>query len=124
MKIRLDKLLVDRALAQSRERAQALILAGRVLVNEQRIDKPGAPVPDDATLRMLGDDLRFVSRGGLKLEAALASWNLSVEGLACADIGASTGGLRIACCSTALRPSLRWTPAMARSRTSFVLIPA
>ena len=92
MKIRLDKLLVDRALAASRERAQALILAGRVLVNEQRVDKPGTSVADDATLRMLGEDLRYVSRGGLKLEHALTTWAISVEGLACADIGASTGG--------------------------------
>jgi 23S rRNA (cytidine1920-2'-O)/16S rRNA (cytidine1409-2'-O)-methyltransferase len=92
MKLRLDKLLVDRSLAASRERAQALILAGRVLVDEQRIDKPGTSVADTVTLRLLGDDLRYVSRGGLKLEAALTTWNISVEGRACADIGASTGG--------------------------------
>ena len=92
MKLRLDKLLVDRSLAASRERAQALILAGRVLVDEQRIDKPGTAVSGDATVRMLGADLRYVSRGGLKLESALATWSISVEGLACADIGASTGG--------------------------------
>jgi len=92
MKLRLDKLLVDRGLAASRERAQALILAGRVLVDEQRVDKPGVAVSSEAVLRMLGDDLRYVSRGGLKLEAALKSWSISVEGLACADIGASTGG--------------------------------
>ena len=92
MKLRLDKLLVDRALAASRERAQALILAGRVLVNEQRVDKPGTAVAEDATVRMLGNDLRYVSRGGLKLEHALTVWKISVAGLACADIGASTGG--------------------------------
>jgi len=92
MKLRLDKLLVDRSLAASRERAQAMIIAGRVLVNEQRVDKSGASVSDDATIRLLGDDLRYVSRGGLKLEAALTTWSISVEGLACADIGASTGG--------------------------------
>jgi len=91
-KQRLDKLLVERGLAQSRERAQALILAGRVLVNEQRVDKPGSSVPDDAAVRMLGDDLRYVGRGGLKLEGALTIWGISVEGLACTDIGASTGG--------------------------------
>ena len=91
-KLRLDKLLVDRQLAASRERAQALILAGRVLVHEQKVDKPGAPTEDDAPIRLLGDDLRYVSRGGLKLEGALKAWNISVEGLACADIGASTGG--------------------------------
>jgi 23S rRNA (cytidine1920-2'-O)/16S rRNA (cytidine1409-2'-O)-methyltransferase len=88
----LDKLLVDRSLAASRERAQALILAGRVLVDEQRVDKPGTAVAEDAVIRMLGDDLKYVSRGGLKLEAALTAWSISVDGLACADIGASTGG--------------------------------
>jgi 23S rRNA (cytidine1920-2'-O)/16S rRNA (cytidine1409-2'-O)-methyltransferase len=92
MKLRLDKLLVDRSLAASRERAQAMIIAGRVLVDEQRIDKSGASVSDTAVIRLLGDDLRYVSRGGLKLEAALNTWAISVEGLACADIGASTGG--------------------------------
>jgi 23S rRNA (cytidine1920-2'-O)/16S rRNA (cytidine1409-2'-O)-methyltransferase len=92
MKIRLDKLLVERGLAASRERAQALILAGRVLVAEQRVDKPGTPVGEDAVLRMTGDDLRYVSRGGLKLEHALTTWGIDVTGFACADIGASTGG--------------------------------
>ena len=71
-KTRLDKLLLERGLAGSRERAQALVLAGRVLVNEQKIDKPGAAVSVDAVVRMLGGDLRYVSRGGLKLETTLA----------------------------------------------------
>jgi len=92
MKTRLDKLLVDRALAQSRERAQALILAGRVMVDEQKVEKPGTPVDDESVLRLLGDDLKFVGRGGLKLERALDHWAIDVSGLACADIGASTGG--------------------------------
>ena len=92
MKIRLDKLLVDRGHAASRERAQALILAGRVLVNEQKVDKPGVQVGEDAELRLLGEDLRYVSRGGLKLEHALKTWSIDVTGLACADVGASTGG--------------------------------
>ncbi len=91
-KVRLDKLLVERGLAASRERAQALILAGRVLVNEQRVDKPGAPVAAECTLRLLGEDLRFVSRGGLKLEGALQTWGIDLRGRHCADIGASTGG--------------------------------
>lgn len=91
-KIRLDKLLVEQGLAASRERAQALVLAGRVLVDEQRVDKPGAPVAPDAAIRMLGQDLRYVSRGGLKLEGALRAWGINVKGLHCADIGASTGG--------------------------------
>jgi 23S rRNA (cytidine1920-2'-O)/16S rRNA (cytidine1409-2'-O)-methyltransferase len=92
MKIRLDKALVERGLAQSRERAQALILAGRVLVAEQKVEKPGTPVAEDAALRVLGDDMRYVSRGGLKLERALEYWGISVEGRACLDVGASTGG--------------------------------
>jgi 23S rRNA (cytidine1920-2'-O)/16S rRNA (cytidine1409-2'-O)-methyltransferase len=92
MKTRLDRLLVERGLAPTRERAQALILAGRVLVAEQKLDKPGHPVPYDASIRLLGDDLRYVSRGGLKLEAALAHWNINLEGRFCLDVGASTGG--------------------------------
>ena len=92
MKIRLDKLLVDQGHAASRERAQALILAGRVLVDEQRIDKPGTPVVEGAAIRLLGTDLKYVSRGGLKLEHALAHWSIDLTGLACVDIGASTGG--------------------------------
>jgi len=92
MKGRLDKLLVERGLAASRERAQALILAGRVLVDEQRVDKPGTPVNADAVVRMLGDDLRYVSRGGLKLEGALRHWGIELAGRACVDVGASTGG--------------------------------
>jgi 23S rRNA (cytidine1920-2'-O)/16S rRNA (cytidine1409-2'-O)-methyltransferase len=92
MKTRLDKFLVEHGLAPSRERAQALILAGRVLVNEQKVEKPGANVAADAVVRLLGDDLRYVSRGGLKLEAALAYWQIDLNGRACADVGASTGG--------------------------------
>jgi 23S rRNA (cytidine1920-2'-O)/16S rRNA (cytidine1409-2'-O)-methyltransferase len=92
MKTRLDKLLVERSLAPTRERAQALILAGRVLVSEQKIDKPGHPVSEDAPIRLLGGDLRYVSRGGLKLEAALAHWKIALEGCFCLDVGASTGG--------------------------------
>lgn len=92
MKTRLDKLLVDRGHAQSRERAHALILAGRVLVDDQRVDKPGTAVADTATLRLLGDDLKFVGRGGLKLERALDHWAIDLESQATLDIGASTGG--------------------------------
>ena len=92
MKIRLDKLLVERGLVASRERAQALILAGKVLVNEQKIDKAGTAVEEQAILRLLGEDLRYVSRGGLKLERALEYWHIDVEGKICLDVGASTGG--------------------------------
>lgn len=92
MKIRLDKLLVERGLVPSRERGQALILAGKVLVNEQKIEKSGEAVDSDAVLRLLESDLKYVSRGGLKLEKALAHWKISVEGKLCLDVGASTGG--------------------------------
>src|SRR5215472_2598364 len=92
MKMRLDKLIWQRGLAPSRERAQALVLAGRVLVNEQKIDKSGASVDDDVVLRILGDDMPFVSRGGLKLAKALEHWHIDVSGKVCMDIGASTGG--------------------------------
>ena len=91
-KMRLDRLLVERGEAASRERAQALILAGRVLVEEQRVDKPGVAVRMDAALRMLGSDLKYVSRGGLKLEGALDHWAIDLAGRRCVDIGASTGG--------------------------------
>src|SRR5271157_2587426 len=89
---RLDKLLLQRGLAPSRERAQALILAGRVLVNKQKIEKAGANVDENAELRILGNDLPFVSRGGLKLARALEHWLIDVRGKTCMDIGASTGG--------------------------------
>ena len=92
VKLRLDKLLVDRGLAKSRERAQALILAGKVLVNGQKIDKAGASVEEEAVIRLLGEDLRYVSRGALKLEHALRHWNIDVTGRVCMDVGASTGG--------------------------------
>ena len=91
-KSRIDVLLVERNLVASRERARALILAGRVLVNEQKIDKPGSTVASDAAIRLLGEDMPYVSRGGLKLEAALDRWHVEVAGRACLDIGASTGG--------------------------------
>lgn len=91
-KTRLDKLLVERGLVPSRERAHALILAGRVLADEQKVEKPGHPVPETAAIRLLGDDLRYVSRGALKLEAALRHWNVDLTGKFCLDVGASTGG--------------------------------
>ena len=91
-RVRLDKLLVEQGHAASRERAQALIVAGRVLVDEQKIDKPGSPVSEQAAIRLLGSDLKYVSRGGLKLERALDHWSIDLAGLACVDVGASTGG--------------------------------
>jgi 23S rRNA (cytidine1920-2'-O)/16S rRNA (cytidine1409-2'-O)-methyltransferase len=92
MKVRIDKLLVERGLASSRERAQAMVLSGRVLVNEQKIEKAGAGVDPDAAIRLLGDDLKYVGRGGLKLEAALTTWKIDLAGRSCMDVGASTGG--------------------------------
>jgi 23S rRNA (cytidine1920-2'-O)/16S rRNA (cytidine1409-2'-O)-methyltransferase len=91
-KIRVDLLLVERALVPSRERARALILAGRVLVSEQKVEKAGATVPADAPIRLLGEDQPYVSRGGFKLAAALEHWQIAVQGRACLDVGASTGG--------------------------------
>src|SRR4051812_47822212 len=92
LKQRIDKLMVDRGLVPSRERAQAMIIAGRVLVDEQKVEKPGTPVHSDASIRLLGSDLRYVSRGGLKLERALEDWQIDVTGKICMDVGASTGG--------------------------------
>ena len=92
MKVRIDKLLVERNLVPSRERAQALILAGRVMVNEQKVSKSGVNVEADAPIRLLGEDQPYVSRGGIKLERALQHWHIDLHGKSCADIGASTGG--------------------------------
>lgn len=92
MRLRLDKILVDRGLVASRERAQALILAGKVLVNEQKVEKSGAQIEADCTIRLLARDLKYVSRGGLKLERALEHWQIDVSGKTCLDVGASTGG--------------------------------
>jgi len=92
LKVRLDKLLVDRGLAASRERAQAMILAGNVLVNDQKLEKAGAQVAEESVIRLLGEDLRYVGRGGLKLERALDHWKIDVSRKICLDVGASTGG--------------------------------
>ena len=89
---RLDKLLVARGLAGSRERAHALILAGRVLVADQVCDKAGTRFAEDVELRLKGEDIPFVSRGGLKLEGALEAFQVDVAGKVALDVGASTGG--------------------------------
>ena len=91
-KERIDKVMVERGLAESRTRAQALILAGQVLVREQRIDKPGHLIDASAEIRIKGESLRYAGRGGLKLEAALAEFHIDPEGKNCLDVGASTGG--------------------------------
>ncbi|HXG93226.1 MAG TPA: TlyA family RNA methyltransferase [Blastocatellia bacterium] len=92
MKERVDKILVERGLAESRTRAQAMILAGQVLVADQRVDKPGQMIDASAEIRIKGETLWYVSRGGLKLEAALREFNINPEGKNCLDVGASTGG--------------------------------
>lgn len=92
MKERLDQLVVKRNLAPSREKAKALIMEGKIFVNNQREDKPGSTFPDDAIIEVHGHVLPYVSRGGLKLEKALASFPVSLDGCICMDIGASTGG--------------------------------
>jgi 23S rRNA (cytidine1920-2'-O)/16S rRNA (cytidine1409-2'-O)-methyltransferase len=92
---RIDKLLVDLGLVDSRTRAQAMVMAGVVLVNEQRVEKPSEKFPTNAQIRIKRADdptSRYVGRGGLKLEAALQTFQLNVDGLVCLDVGASTGG--------------------------------
>jgi 23S rRNA (cytidine1920-2'-O)/16S rRNA (cytidine1409-2'-O)-methyltransferase len=89
---RIDKIMHDRGLVESRAKAQALILAGDVLVKEQRIDKPGKLIDSDAEIRIKGEHLRYVGRGGLKLEAALREFEIDPTGKKCIDVGASTGG--------------------------------
>jgi 23S rRNA (cytidine1920-2'-O)/16S rRNA (cytidine1409-2'-O)-methyltransferase len=91
-KLRLDRLLVERGLAASRERAQALILAGQVLVDGQKVEKCGATVSASAKLRLLGQPLKYVSRAGVKLEGALDHFGVDPRGKICLDIGSSTGG--------------------------------
>lgn len=91
-KKRLDVAMAEQGLAESRQKAQAIIMAGLVYVNDQKVDKAGAPVSDDAVIEVRGKTLRYVSRGGLKLEKAMATWPIILQDAVCADIGASTGG--------------------------------
>ncbi|HBE82690.1 MAG TPA: TlyA family rRNA (cytidine-2'-O)-methyltransferase, partial [Blastocatellia bacterium] len=94
MKERIDKLLTDRGLAPSRTKAQAMVMAGVVLVNDFRVEKPSQTFESDSNIRIKGDtpDSRYVGRGGLKLERALYAFNIDPQGLTCLDIGSSTGG--------------------------------
>jgi 23S rRNA (cytidine1920-2'-O)/16S rRNA (cytidine1409-2'-O)-methyltransferase len=92
MKVRVDKLLFERGLASSREVAQALILAGKVQADGQKVGKPGTAVSADCKLQVLGEARKYVSRGGLKLDHALERWSIDVAAKVCLDIGASTGG--------------------------------
>jgi 23S rRNA (cytidine1920-2'-O)/16S rRNA (cytidine1409-2'-O)-methyltransferase len=91
-KKRLDTLLVEKKICSSRQRARALIMAGRVAVNDLPCDKPGTRLPEDSPITLKGDDLPYVSRGGLKLEAALEANHIDCQGMVCLDVGASTGG--------------------------------
>lgn len=92
MKIRLDQYLVQHGLIQSRERAKAMIMSGVVFVNEQKVDKAGEMIKEDAKVEVRGHDIGYVSRGGLKLEKAMQCFPLTPKGKVCMDIGASTGG--------------------------------
>ena len=91
-KVRLDVLLVERGLQESRQKAQATIMSGVVFVSGQRADKPGAAVAEDAAVEIRGNPLRYVSRGGLKLEKAMDRFGVRLDGKICMDVGASTGG--------------------------------
>ncbi|MFA5103834.1 MAG: TlyA family RNA methyltransferase [Candidatus Margulisiibacteriota bacterium] len=92
MKIRLDQLLVEKGFFESRTRAQSAIMAGQILVDEQKIDKAGTLINEDSKIRILGEKLKYVSRGGLKLEKALDEFGIDPINQICLDIGASTGG--------------------------------
>ena len=91
-KVRLDQLVFDRGLTESRERAKTTVMSGLVFVNGQRVDKPGAPVSEDAQIEVRGEGLPFVSRGGYKLDKALKVFPVDPAGKVCIDCGASTGG--------------------------------
>jgi 23S rRNA (cytidine1920-2'-O)/16S rRNA (cytidine1409-2'-O)-methyltransferase len=92
MKKRIDRLLVERGLAETREKAQAMIMAGNVLVDDQPATKAGTPVSDDADIRLKEAPHPYVSRGGVKLEGAVHDFGLNVKGAKCLDVGSSTGG--------------------------------
>ena len=92
MRTRLDVYLVERGYLDSRQKAQAVVMSGQVYVDGRRVDKPGAPVAEGAAVEVRGSALRYVSRGGLKLEKAMGLWPITLEGKVCMDIGASTGG--------------------------------
>ena len=92
MKTRLDVLMVERGLAESREKAKAIIMSGNVFVEDQREDKAGTTFPEDVKIEVRGHVMPYVSRGGLKLEKAIKNFDVSVEGKVCTDVGSSTGG--------------------------------
>ena len=97
MKERLDVLLVKRNLADSREKAKAIIMSGNVFVEGQREDKAGTTFPEEVNIEVRGHVLPYVSRGGLKLEKAMKEFHVTVDGKVCTDVGSSTGGLQTVC---------------------------
>ena len=123
-KTRLDVLLVERGLEQTRQRAQAMIMSGLVFVDGQRVDKAGTAVPNDAQIEVRGNTLRYVSRGGLKLEKAMAEFPITLTDCICADIGASTGGTDIVALILAKYTSMEIGKALMASDILIVLAAA
>ena len=115
-KERLDVLLVEKGLCESRSRAQAVIMSGEVYVNGQKSDKPGTPTDVEAEIEVRGNACPYVSRGGLKLEKALRDFGVSPAGLTCLDSGASTGGFTDCLLQNGAKRSLRLMLATASSR--------
>jgi len=107
-KSRLDVLIAERGLASSRERAQALLLAGNILVNGQKMEKPGTQVAIDSRIEIIGETLRYASRGGLKLEGALEDFGVSPQDKVCLDIGSSTGGFTDCLLQSAISATRRY----------------
>ena len=107
-KTRLDVLLVERGLAPSRERAQAILLAGNVRVNGKRVDKPGVRLASDARIELAGEGLRYSSRGGLKLEGALEDFGITARDKTCLDVGSSTEDSRTVCSNKVRAESMPW----------------
>ena len=111
-KKRLDVLLTERGLVESRQRAQGIIMSGLVYVNQQKVDKAGAQIEEAAQIEVRGNDLPYVSRGGLKLEKALKVFPLELEGKIAIDAGASTGGFTDCMLQNGVKKSMRWMWAM------------
>ena len=109
MKERLDILLVNKGLAPSREKAKAMIMEGNVFVDNNREDKAGSTLDVNASIEVKGNTLKYVSRGGLKLEKAMTHFGITLEGKVCMDIGASTGGFTDACSRTVRSKFMLWT---------------
>ena len=118
MKKRLDVLLVERGLATSREKAKAMIMAGEVLVDNEREDKAGSMFPEEVEIVLKGKPLPYVSRGGLKLEKAMKNFNLTLDGKVCMDVGASTGGFTDCMLQNAPSRYIPWMSATASSTGS------